>query len=243
MALEGLYEPFQKWGEKNAVWLISDTHFGDKELQKAHPRPFSDDELVDSINRKVGRTGTIIHLGDVGDLEYVRKLKGYKVLVAGNHDTGLEKYKRIILGLHYDEDDWSIETARNDLKHKYPNCKITYINKVYSFRRPFVSLYFEVDNCLFDEVYSGPLFIGQKLLLSHEPIHLDCAYNIHGHDHNGLPRINHLNICADVTKGEPISLNKFLKSGFSSKVFSIHRETINNATIRKRKREKKSKNV
>lgn len=240
MALEGLYEPFQKWGEKNAVWLISDTHFGDKELQKAHPRPFSDDELVDSINRKVGRNGTLVHLGDVGDLDYVRKLKGYKVLVAGNHDTGLEKYKKVIEKRIISRTKFPTkEEVIKYLQDTYPNCKYD-VSEYSDFIPSWCVL---INNCLFDEVYSGPLFAGQKLLLSHEPMHLDCAYNIHGHDHNGLPRINHLNVCADVVKGEPISLNKFLKSGFASKVFSIHRETINNATIRKRKREKKSKNV
>jgi calcineurin-like phosphoesterase family protein len=240
MALEGLYEPFQKWGEKNAVWLISDTHFGDKELQKAQPRPISDDELVNSINCKVGRTGTLVHLGDVGDLEYVRKLKGYKVLIAGNHDTGLEKYKKVIEKRIISRTKFPTkEEIVKYLQDTYPNCKYD-ISEYSDFIPSWCVL---IDNCLFDEVYSGPLFIGQKLLLSHEPIHLDCAYNIHGHDHIGFPRVNHLNVCVDVVKGEPVSLNKFLKSGFSSKVFSIHRETINNATIRKRKREKKSKNV
>ena len=37
MALPGLYDCFQHWGEKNAVWVISDTHFGDKDIQKAFP--------------------------------------------------------------------------------------------------------------------------------------------------------------------------------------------------------------
>ena len=34
------------------------------------------------------------------------------------------------------------------------------------------------------EIYEGPLFINDKILLSHEPIFNDCWLNIHGHIHN-----------------------------------------------------------
>lgn len=39
----------------------------------------------------------------------------------------------------------------------------------------------------FDEIDSGPLFISDKILLSHEPVYgLLWCLNIHGHDHNGM---------------------------------------------------------
>lgn len=39
----------------------------------------------------------------------------------------------------------------------------------------------------FDEIYIGPLFIAEKILLSHEPVHgLPWCLNIHGHDHNHM---------------------------------------------------------
>ena len=42
------------------------------------------------------------------------------------------------------------------------------------------------DNHLFDEVYTGPLVIGEKIILSHEPLpNIDWALNLHGHNHNG----------------------------------------------------------
>ena len=79
MALPGLYNCFQHWGNRNAVWAISDTHFGDKDIKKAFPNRPSDEELIKNINQKVGKNGTLLLLGDVGDIECARQLKGYKV--------------------------------------------------------------------------------------------------------------------------------------------------------------------
>ena len=183
MALPGLYDCFQHWGEKNAVWVISDTHFGDKDIQKAFPNRPSDEELIKNINQKVGKTGTLLLLGDVGDIECAKQLKGYKVLICGNHDAGATNYKEI-----------------------------------------------------FDEVYTGALIIGEKLILSHEPVDIPWAFNLHGHDHAGTKRKGHLNVCADVIGYTPINFNQFLKSGASSKIQTIHRETIDKATERKKKR-------
>lgn len=40
---------------------------------------------------------------------------------------------------------------------------------------------------LFSEIYAGPLFISDKILLSHEPVYgLNWCLNIHGHDHSGI---------------------------------------------------------
>ena len=183
MALPGLYDCFQHWGEKNAVWIISDTHFGDKDIQKAFPNRPSDEELIKNINQKVGKTGTLLLLGDVGDIECAKQLKGYKVLICGNHDAGATNYKEI-----------------------------------------------------FDEIYTGALIIGEKLILSHEPVDIPWAFNLHGHDHAGAKRKGHLNVCADVIGYIPINFNQFLKSGASSKIQTIHRETIDKATERKKKR-------
>ena len=183
MALPGLYDCFQHWGEKNAVWVISDTHFGDKDIQKAFSNRPSDEELIKNINQKVGKTGTLLLLGDVGDIECAKRLKGYKVLICGNHDAGATNYKEI-----------------------------------------------------FDEVYTGALIIGEKFILSHEPIDIPWAFDVHGHDHAGTKRKGHLNVCADVIGYTPINFNQFLKSGASSKIQTIHRETIDKAAERKKKR-------
>lgn len=183
MALPGVYKIFNERWCNQTVWIISDTHFGDEDLRAGKPNRPSDEELVRMINSKVGRKDTLICLGDVGDVEFAKQLRGYKVLICGNHDAGKTNYEEV-----------------------------------------------------FDEVYTGALMIGEKLLLSHEPVDVPWAFNIHGHDHAGKKRKNHLNVCADVCGYAPVNLNQFLKSGPTSKVVMIHRETIDAATVRKAKR-------
>lgn len=185
--IESLYKPFQHWSEKNAIWLIGDTHFNEGDLMTAFPNRPHPDEFVKQINQKVGKNGTLIHFGDVGDCEWAKKLKGYKILICGNHDMGSTVYESI-----------------------------------------------------FDEIYAGPLIISPRIILSHEPLDIDWMFNIHGHTHNSqFNRNGHLCVCADVINYTPINFNQFIKSGRLKECESIHRATINNATIRARKRDKK----
>ena len=88
---------------------------------------------------------------------------------------------------------------------------------------------------LFDEVYDGPLFIADKILLSHEPIYdLDFCLNIHGHDH-GCPGVypHHLNLAANICYYTPISLGKIINEGILANIDGIHRITINRAIDKK----------
>ena len=192
MAISGMYDLLNERWCKQTIWLISDTHFGDEDLRAGLPGRISDDDLVKLINSKVGKKDTLIHLGDVGDIEFMKKIRGYKILIMGNHDTGKTNYEGV-----------------------------------------------------FDEVYTGPLMIGEKLLLSHEPVDIHWAFNIHGHDHYGHASKNHLNCCVDAHKRiygldwEPINMNQIMKTGLLSRTESIHRITIDGATERKNKRKKK----
>ena len=187
--IEALYKPFQKWSEVGTIWIYSDPHFGDKELAAGVKGRPTAEEQVKMINAKVGRKDTLIILGDIGDIEYAKKLRGYKVLICGNHDVGHTKYAEV-----------------------------------------------------FDEIYAGPVFIADRLVLSHEPIMLDFAFNIHGHNHSSVIQDGkHLNVCSDIIGYTPINFNQFVKSGALAKVPSIHRVTIDGATERKQKRLKKEK--
>ena len=184
MALPGVYDIFNERWCNQTVWIYSDPHFGDEELAAGIPNRPSDEEQIKKINSKVGRKDTLIILGDVGDVECAKQLRGYKVLICGNHDAGKTIYQEA-----------------------------------------------------FNEVYSGPLMIGEKLFLSHEPIHMPFAMNIHGHDHAGAKRVNHLNVCSDVVGYKPIHLTQFLqKQGPTAKINSIHRITIDKATEKKKKK-------
>lgn len=235
--LPGIYDSFQHWGEKHqTVWIYSDPHFNDDELAGGIKDRPSVEEQVKRINAKCGRRDCLIVLGDVGDIEYVRQLRAeYKVLIMGNHDAGSSNYKRQIIKEIYDQDKYTKEQAIAEAKAKFPNWKIT-VSEEYSFHSPFTRWIVCADNLLFDEVYEGALIVGEKLILTHEPIEIPWLFNIHGHDHAGHKRTNHLNVCSDVIGWEPVNFNQFLKSGFTSKIQTIHRETIDNATKRKAKR-------
>ena len=88
-------------------------------------------------------------------------------------------------------------------------------------------------------MYEGVLAIGEKLILSHEPVETPWALNIHGHDHTGAKRKGHINVCLDANNYESINMNQLLKSGIFKDVESIHRTTIDKATVRAKKRGKK----
>lgn len=182
-----LYKCFDHWSKQGTVWIYSDTHFGDAELRAGFPNRPSDEDHVKLINSCVGKKDTLILLGDVGDIEFVKKIKGYKILICGNHDAGRSNYEGV-----------------------------------------------------FDEIYEGPLIISEKFILSHEPLDVPWAFNFHGHDHYGAKRPFHLNCCADAVGYKPINLNQFMKTGPASKVVSVHRLTIDKATEKKKKRNKKA---
>lgn len=183
--IKSLYPCFQHWSELGAVYLVSDTHF--KDLDRKYMGYFiSDEDQWYLLNDTCHKFDTLVHLGDVGDLNYIKRLRCHKVLIMGNHDQSIEKMKEV-----------------------------------------------------FDEVYSGPLWISQKLVLSHEPVYLQTydtaqtiAFNIHGHDHGGQGRNFHLNICQNIFGYIPLNLNQFIKSGELKKINDIHRTTIDNAIAR-----------
>lgn len=236
--LPGIYDSFQHWGEKHqTVWIYSDPHFNDDELAGGIKGRPSAEEQVKRINAKCGRRDCLIVLGDVGDVEYVRQLRAeYKVLVMGNHDAGSTNYKREIVKRIFDKDIHPDKAEiRAIMEKEFPGWAIR-IEEDYDFHCPFNRWIAYADNKLFDEVYEGALIVGEKLILTHEPVEIPWLFNIHGHDHAGRKRQNHLNVCSDVIGWEPVNFTSFLKSGFASKIQTIHKETIDNATKRKAKR-------
>lgn len=223
---KGLYDKFSNWFRGGNIWLYSDPHFSDKDMEY---RGISDDEQVRRINSKVGKNDTIIFLGDIGNVEYIKKIRGYKVLFMGNHDKGATNYKKKV---EYfppicpkcgREVSYDLETARN-CGMEYAWCRNCGIVK---------PIDRDEDNHLFDEVFEGPEFINDKIILSHEP--LDLYFNIHGHKHDLGCRYDdkHLNVCAEAINYTPISLISLLKNGVASKIDNIHRITIDKAIERK----------
>lgn len=92
----------------------------------------------------------------------------------------------------------------------------------------------------FNEVYTGPLFIAEKILLSHEPIINGAMwFNIHGHDHNikswrnndsFAESWNELNLASNVVDYKVYNLGKSIKNGLLSYVDGMHRLTIDKAS-------------
>lgn len=176
-----LYDKFKPWSATGSIWVFSDPHFEDKDCKLMNPRWIEPEEQVKRINKCVYPSDTLIILGDIGNPEYIKQLRGYKVLIMGNHDQSRKKFE------------------------------------------PY-----------FDEIYEGALFIGERILLSHEPINLPFCINIHGHDHNYKEHYDencyHLNVAANVCDYTPKNLGKLIKMGMLSGIESIHRMTIDKAS-------------
>lgn len=91
------------------VWVTADQHFNHENIIKYENRPFSDIEqmnnfLIDAWNSVVVKDDKVFMLGDFGfgGSDFIsstlRKLKGSKVLVMGNHDRSRSIKKWIELG-------------------------------------------------------------------------------------------------------------------------------------------------
>lgn len=86
--IEQLYKPFQHWAANGTIWLFSDPHFDDAQIAGAMKDRPDAAQIVDILNKRVGSCDTLICLGDVGNCEWIKKIrpKAYKVLIMGNHD-------------------------------------------------------------------------------------------------------------------------------------------------------------
>ena len=187
--IDSLYIPFRHWSNEGTIWLYSDPHFNeDDDLKVPFPNRPEAQEQIKMINSKVGRKDTLLLLGDIGDIECAKRLRGHKILIKGNHDLGLSNYEDI-----------------------------------------------------FEEVYGGPVMISEKIILSHEPLDINWAFNIHGHTHCiEKNRKGHMCVCSDFINYIPVNFNQFIKSGRLREIETIHRTTIDKATIKAHKRDKKS---
>lgn len=84
--IESLYDIVKHWSCGGSVYIISDTHFDDPQCKEVDPDWPSPKEHIALIRKYVTPFDTLIHLGDVGNPEYMDQIPCYKVLVMGNHD-------------------------------------------------------------------------------------------------------------------------------------------------------------
>ena len=88
--IKSLYPCFQDWSELGSVYLVSDTHFDDPDrLYMGYN--FSERNQIYILKDFCHKFDTLIHLGDVGNPEYMKYLPCHKVLIMGNHDQSIEK--------------------------------------------------------------------------------------------------------------------------------------------------------
>lgn len=80
-----LYDCFRFWSDSGSVFIVSDTHFDDKDRQMMGYN-FSEQDQMTQLKKYLHKGDTLIHLGDVGNPEYLEELRCYKVLIKGNHD-------------------------------------------------------------------------------------------------------------------------------------------------------------
>ena len=223
--INSLYDKFKHWSDSGSVYIISDTHFDDPDSILMDPSWPSAEEQINILKKTIHKNDTLIHLGDVGNIEWIKKLNCYKVLIMGNHDAGKSRYLR--------KEEYTrhltLEGAM-ELKKQH---------KIDTFTNICGELVGIKDNKLFDEVYEGPLMISEKILLSHEPIlGLDWCMNIHGHDHNNTPiPYPHINLASNVCNYTPLNLGKFTQDGGLKEITTIHRQTIDKAIERKYRNE------
>ncbi len=78
------------------------------------------------------------------------------------------------------------------------------------------------------------MIIAKKILLSHEPLNVDWALNIHGHDHSGTEYENGLNLVPNIFGYFPLNLQQVIDKGLLKNIKSIHRQIIDAAIERKK---------
>lgn len=232
-----LYEIFaDRWYHNGSIFVYSDPHFGDLDLyKKTHVKNIElrngkvfyengcnwedgksleqslkefDDFKVQRINSVVGKNDTLIILGDVGDVSYVKKLRGYKVLLLGNHDSGASNYQRTYPYVEQYGDDEPITYGKdNHLFDEVYDGPLMVNDRLILSHEPIENL---------------PKYF----------------FNIHGHDHSGANRgSNYLNVCCELLElFKPFNLSSALKDGLLSHIPSIHRSAIDTANKRKSKK-------
>jgi calcineurin-like phosphoesterase family protein len=161
-----------KYARQPNVFVIGDLHLNEMSLIQKARQQFESCEahnayLIMRWNKVVKTDEDVVYvIGDIGrDKEKIKevfsKLRGYKILIAGNHDTMPKEF--------YEE--------------------------------------------IFDEVYWHPVYLTDRLLLSHIPRMIeDGNINVHGHTHwINIDDKKHFNVSCEVVDFQPQPLSKYEK--------------------------------
>lgn len=89
------YPCFQYLNSFNNIYFYSDPHFNDETANEFRKDYIGDEEQVKRINSKIGKKDVLFILGDVGDPSFIEQIRGYKILITGNHDKGKTTYLKM----------------------------------------------------------------------------------------------------------------------------------------------------
>lgn len=218
----------QKQKIDTTTYIIADTHFGHKNINKHEPlrltksyeNGFSDPDafMIHKWNETITSDDTIFHLGDFafkyGDIAALsQKLNGKKTLLIGNHDK--EKDINILK-----ENGWDIiDSVTIDIESK----QLKKVDKIISqnkANRLFVCYVCDIESkrVMFTHF---PLFDDNPYDKHYENITkpleeifqlLKCDINIHGHTHSkGAKEPFCISACVEKTEFLPVLLSNLLK--------------------------------
>ena len=116
------------------TFFIADTHFDDEKIINFENRPFKDANEMNGIiisrwNEIVSDEDIVYLLGDIGNEDYIKQLKGIKYLVKGNHDTKInEEYRKAGFVEVYDHPIIINEFWILSHEPMYVNANMPYVN-------------------------------------------------------------------------------------------------------------------
>ena len=73
------------------IYFTADTHFGSERVRFYSNRPFknvkqTDKTMIKNWNKTAKKGDFVYHLGDFGDYNVIKKLKGNVILIMGNYE-------------------------------------------------------------------------------------------------------------------------------------------------------------
>ncbi len=135
-----------------STFFISDTHIGQMTGYKLDRTPFDsfeeyDSEIIARWNKTVSDDDTVYHLGDFGDYEQVKKLKGKIILVCGNYEKGdmgrnFAKFREKLISLGFSD----VIKDGMFLKEKIGNSEVYLTHKPTDCKKGCMNLYGHVHN-------------------------------------------------------------------------------------------------
>ena len=220
--IKNLYPHFIDWSAAGSVYLYSDPHFGDADsyafrglLADGKTVEDLDKMQIDNINAVAHKCDTLVILGDVGDLECVKRLKaGRKILIMGNHDEG-------------SKNNYSKDKDPKLFDEVYTGALLIADNIMLSHE--------PIDFKYALDIHGHDHGLSDFRKYVKTPVGDPMTEYMKAAKKNGL---NKICVIAELTGYKPISLAKIINAGLPAIADDIHRTTINAAAERKRKKKK-----